>query len=133
MKYAELQAENADLRRELADANAALLELTTDAFTQGAHEISRGRYNTGGISTYRDLGEWLVKHAGWIREPGGAGRMQTYRHRNAPEPCPACNGAGRQHRHTMEPERINGDELVPAGRIISEPCPACSGAGTPPA
>jgi len=68
---AELRAENERLR-------ADLFEYVLDGFVQGAHRQEDGGYNTGGISTYRDLGNWLVEHAHWTRRPGGRGRNQVY-------------------------------------------------------
>ena len=68
---AELRAENERLR-------ADLFEYVLDGFVQGAHRQEDGGYNTGGISTYRDLGDWLVENAGWTRRPGGRGRNQVY-------------------------------------------------------
>lgn len=68
---AELRAENERLR-------ADLFEYVLDGFVQGAHRQEDGGYHTGGISTYRDLGNWLVEHAHWTRRPGGRGRNQVY-------------------------------------------------------
>lgn len=68
---AELRAENERLR-------ADLFEYVLDGFVQGAHRQEDGGYNTGGVSTYRDLGDWLVEHAHWTRRPGGRGRNQVY-------------------------------------------------------
>lgn len=81
---AELRAENARLRAAVEDA-ADLLE---DAFRQGAHEVTAesglladliGWFDTASLSAWRDVGEWLVQHAGWERHPGGSGRRQFYR------------------------------------------------------
>lgn len=66
-----LEAENARLKADLR-------EYVEDGFLQGAHRQEDGGYSTGGISTYRDLGDWLVEHAGWTRREGGVGRMQVY-------------------------------------------------------
>lgn len=68
---AELRAENERLR-------ADLFEYVLDGFVQGAHRQEDGGYHTGGVSTYRDLGNWLVEHAHWTRRPGGRGRNQVY-------------------------------------------------------
>lgn len=68
---AELRAENERLR-------ADLFWYVLDAFVQGTHRQEDGGYHTGGISTYRDLGDWLVEHAHWTHRPGGRGRNQVY-------------------------------------------------------
>lgn len=40
-----------------------------------------GWLDTGAISTYRDIGDWLVQNAGWERHPTGkpGSRRQWYR------------------------------------------------------
>lgn len=75
MKYADLKA-------QLAEATA-LLE---DALHQGASdELDDGPgepwLDTGAISTYQLIGDFLVLHAGWERHPQGkpGGRRQWYR------------------------------------------------------
>lgn len=37
---------------------------------------------TGGLSTWRDIGEWLVLNAGWERHPSGEGKRQFYKEGN---------------------------------------------------
>ncbi len=73
-----LLKESDRLRAELTQAREETREYVEDGFLQGANRQEDGGYHTGGISTYRDLGDWLVEHAGWTRRAGGSGRMQTY-------------------------------------------------------
>lgn len=36
-------------------------------------------FDSHAISTWRDIGDYLVEHAGWERHPSGVGRRQFYR------------------------------------------------------
>lgn len=60
-------------------ALAAVIHLLEDAMHQGCYLDNEGWLHTMGISTWRDLGDYLVEHADWERAPGGAGRIQEYR------------------------------------------------------
>lgn len=76
--YGELLREYNSLKAENERLRADLFWYVLDAFVQGTHRQEDGGYHTGGISTYRDLGNWLVEHAHWTRRPGGRGRNQVY-------------------------------------------------------
>lgn len=43
----------------------------------GPHEADW--LDTAGISTWRDIGDYLVENADWERHPSGVGRRQFYR------------------------------------------------------
>lgn len=73
---------------ELAEA----IELLESAMHQGCPTIESSDldpipgqpqdgdwYDSRALSTWRDIGEYLVKHAGWQRHPSGVGRRQFYR------------------------------------------------------
>lgn len=77
-----------DLRRDYDAAVEDAADLLEDAFRQGAHEVTAesglhadliGWFDTASLSAWRDVGEWLVAHAGWERHPSGIGRRQFYR------------------------------------------------------
>ena len=42
--------------------------------------------DTSALGAYRDIGDYLVKHAGWERHPSGVGRRQFYRPPETKEP-----------------------------------------------
>jgi len=73
---------------ELAEA----IELLEDAMFQGCPTIESCEldpipgqpqdgdwFDSHALSTWRDIGDYLVKHAGWERHPSGVGRRQFYR------------------------------------------------------
>jgi len=73
---------------ELAEA----IELLADAMFQGCPTIESCEldpipgqpqdgdwFDSHALSTWRDVGDYLVEHAGWERHPSGVGRRQFYR------------------------------------------------------